>query len=75
MANWLVNLNYDGKIEIWENSFRNGKAALGWDSADDSQAASNAFSYFSAMQPGDNVVAFLKGKRIAAWVRLRRSLM
>ena len=77
MANWLINLNWHFRSEIWQNCRRNGRAAIGWgqDSEDDLKTCSSyqrANGYFKRIEVGDCVVAFLKKRRLGCWGTVRR---
>lgn len=69
MANWLINLNWDFNIEIWQNCRRNGRAALGWKQWSESEISNlssyqKAMRYLRAMKKGDRIIAFLKDRRL-----------
>ena len=69
MANWLINLNWDFNIEIWQNCRKNGRAALGWKQWSEGEIPNlssfqKAMRYFRAMKKGDRIIAFLKDRRL-----------
>lgn len=72
MANWLVNLNWSWRIEIWMNCRKNGRAAIGWmqwteDEMDNPGSFRKATGYMKKMRPGDRIVGFLKDRRLGGW--------
>lgn len=72
MANWLINLNWSFRIEIWTNCRKNGKAAIGWmhwseDEIENLTSFRKANGYMQKMQVGDRVVSFLKDRRLGGW--------
>ena len=72
MANWLVNLNWDFNIQIWQNCQKNGRVALGWRQWSESEIPNlssyqKATGYFKAMRKGDRIISFLKDRRLGSW--------
>lgn len=72
MANWLVNLNWSFKIEIWKNCRLNGRAAIGWKQWSESEIENvssyhRASGYLEEMKVGDRIISFLKDRRLGGW--------
>lgn len=72
MANWLINLNWEHNIEIWQNCRFHGRAAIGWNKLTDEEedkvpAFQRALLYLREMDEGDRVIALLKDRRLGCW--------
>lgn len=73
MADWIINLNWKFRTEIWKNCRKNGKAAIGWwnaksvDEVDNKESYKLALANFRKIKAGDRVIAFLKKCQLGGW--------